>query len=154
MNTGSSNTGFIKSLFDDDRFDVVQLADMSIDRKIFVKVTGVPFGEDELLTIETTEYKLHIHASQITSAVQVREISRATFLAFMKDDRIESIKIQFERESGLADIVVKKGEVVSWAPNPANHLATMIETEREILEVRWADVASLSATKKPRGDGH
>ena len=150
----TKSVAFIKALFADERFDMVQIGDLSIDRRTLVDVRSVPVAEDEWIIIETTEYKAHIYASQITCVGQVREMGRATFEAFMQDDRIESITIHFSRDSGLANIVVKKDELIFWQPNPANHLATLIETEREILEVRWADVASVSATKKPRGDGH
>lgn len=147
----SKNVDFIKSLFADDRFDMVQIADYSIDRLTLVDVSSVPVSDDEMILIETTEYRIHLFASQIISAGQAREMSRATFDDFMDDDRIDTITIHHDLDSGLKDIVVERGNVVSWKPNPRNHLATLIETEREILEVRWGNVVSLSSTKKPRG---
>jgi len=144
----SKSVEFIKAIFADTRFDLIQIGEYSIDRTTLISVSSEPFGEDERILIETSEYRMHIFASQIDHIVQAKESGRATFNDFMNDDRIESISIRYDSDSDLPVMIIKLNEIVSVKANERNHLATLIETEREIIEVRWAAVASVSATKK------
>ncbi len=140
---------FIKAIFADERFDLIQIGDYSIDRNTLINVTSEPVGEDERILIETSEYRMHIFASQIDHIVQAKESSRATFADMMKDERVDAITIRYDNDNGLPDVVIRPGDVMSSRANERNHLATLIETDHEIIEIRWAMVASIGATKKP-----